>query len=58
MPSTLGFGPSPERRGAPAAVAHYATDDPDVAVRTAAIEALGQTRRREAVPVLARTFDH
>ena len=38
-------------------VGQYATSDPDVAVRQAAIDALGATKRAEAVPILQKTFD-
>jgi HEAT repeat protein len=38
-------------------VAHYATADGDLSVRTAAVEALGATGRPTVLPVLARTFD-
>jgi HEAT repeat protein len=34
----------------------FATDDTEVEVRVAAIEALGMTRRADAVPVLSKTF--
>ena len=43
----------------PAALAEldrHATGDPELAVRVAAIEALGETKRASAVPVLAKTF--
>ena len=44
----------------PAAVAEagrYANSDPDRVVREAAIDGLGASRRPEAVPILARTFE-
>jgi len=43
--------------GTVAEVGQYATSDPDVAVRQAAIDALGATKRADAVPILRKTFD-
>jgi HEAT repeat protein len=46
-----------DQPGTIAEVGQYATSDPDVGVRQAAIEALGATKRAEAVPILRKTFD-
>ena len=43
--------------GTVAEVGQYATSDPDIAVRQAAIDALGATKRADAVPILRKTFD-
>jgi HEAT repeat protein len=37
-------------------IGHYATADPDVEVRVAAIDALGSTKKSAAVPTLSRTL--
>jgi HEAT repeat protein len=37
-------------------IGHYATADPDLGVRVAAIDALGSTKRTAAVPTLSRTL--
>lgn len=48
----LGAAPDP----AIGEIGHFATNDPDVDVRVAAIDALGATRRSAAVPTLSRTL--
>jgi len=49
----LAYVPEP---GAVTELGRYATTDPDLAVRTAAIEALGQSHKADALSVLAKTF--
>jgi HEAT repeat protein len=46
-----------DQPGVVAEVGRYATSDPDAGVRLAAIDALGATKRTDAVPFLATTFD-